>query len=169
MKILHAAKTLCKYTNIKIMCLAVQSCSTLCDPMDCSPPGSSVLGESSGKNTAVSCHALLQGIFPTQGSNSGLPNCRRILYQLSHKGSPTKMKFGQNCLEADITQKLKWAHEFKKLTCMVIQLSSILLIATFNRTIFICLVMAFRGFSYPVFLFGQTITMPLVTYCHLFL
>ena len=32
--------------------------------------------------------SLLQGIFPTQGSNPGLPNCRWILYQLSHKGSP---------------------------------------------------------------------------------
>ena len=32
--------------------------------------------------------SLLQGIFPTQGSNSGLPHCRKILYQLSHKGSP---------------------------------------------------------------------------------
>ena len=32
--------------------------------------------------------SLLQGIFPTQGSNSGLPHCRQILYQLSHKGSP---------------------------------------------------------------------------------
>ena len=31
---------------------------------------------------------LLQGIFPTQGSNPGVPNCRQILYQLSHKGSP---------------------------------------------------------------------------------
>ena len=36
----------------------------------------------------VGCHALLQEIFPTQGSNSGLPGCRHILYQLSHKGSP---------------------------------------------------------------------------------
>ena len=35
-----------------------------------------------------SCHALLQGIFPTQGSNPGLPHCRRILYRLNHKGSP---------------------------------------------------------------------------------
>ena len=33
-------------------------------------------------------HALFQGIFPTQGSNPGLPNCRRILYCLSHQGSP---------------------------------------------------------------------------------
>ena len=56
--------------------------------MDCSPPGSSVHGDSLGKNTGVGCHALLQGIFPTQGSNPGLPHCRRIPYQLSHQGSP---------------------------------------------------------------------------------
>ena len=43
-----------------------QSCPSLCDPMDCSPPGSSVHGDSPGKNTGVYCHALLQGIFPTQ-------------------------------------------------------------------------------------------------------
>ena len=36
------------------------------DPMDCSPPGSSVHGDSPGKNTEAGCHALLQGIFPTQ-------------------------------------------------------------------------------------------------------
>ena len=36
----------------------------------------------------VGNHSLLQGIFPTQGWNPGLPHCRRILYQLSHKGSP---------------------------------------------------------------------------------
>ena len=48
-----------------------QSCPTLCDPVDCSPPGSSVHGDSPGKNTGVGCHFLLQGIFPTQGSNLG--------------------------------------------------------------------------------------------------
>ena len=41
-----------------------------------------------GQNAGVGSHSLLQGIFPTQGSNPGLPNCRRILYQLSHQGSP---------------------------------------------------------------------------------
>ena len=46
----------------------IQSCLTLCDPTDCSPPGS-CLWDSPGKNTAVGCHALLQGIFPTQGLN----------------------------------------------------------------------------------------------------
>ena len=63
-----------------------QSCVTLCDPMDCSPPGSSVHGDSPGKNTGVGCHALLQGIFPTQGSNPGLLHCRRILYRMHHQG-----------------------------------------------------------------------------------
>ena len=54
----------------------------------CSLPGSSVHGDSPGKNTGVGCHALLQGIFPAQGSNPGLPHCRQILYRLSHQGSP---------------------------------------------------------------------------------
>ena len=43
---------------------------------------------SPGKNIGIGCLFLLQGIFPTQGSNPGLPHCRRILYQMSHKGSP---------------------------------------------------------------------------------
>ena len=47
-----------------------------------------VHGDSPGKNTGVACHALLQGIFPTQGLNPGPPHCKRVLYQLSHHGSP---------------------------------------------------------------------------------
>ena len=52
-----------------------QSCLTLCDP------------NSPGQNTGVGSCFLLQGIFPTQGSNPGLPHCSQILYQLSHQGS----------------------------------------------------------------------------------
>ena len=48
-------------------CSAAQSCPILCNPMDCSPPGSSVQEDSPGRNTGVGCHFLLQGIFPTQG------------------------------------------------------------------------------------------------------
>ena len=72
------------------MCCAVlsSSVSSDCKPMDCSPPCSSVHGDSQGRNTEVGCHALLQRIFSTQGSNPGLPHCRQILYQLSHQGSP---------------------------------------------------------------------------------
>ena len=43
---------------------------------------------SPGQNTGVGSFSLLQGIFPVQGSNPGLPHCRQILHQLSHKGSP---------------------------------------------------------------------------------
>ena len=52
-----------------VLCLVTESCPILRDPMDCSPPSSSVHGHSPGKNTGVGCHALLQGIFPTQGLN----------------------------------------------------------------------------------------------------
>ena len=72
---------------VSVLCLDAQLCLTLCSPMDCSPPGSSVHGDSPGKNTGVGCCDLLQGIFPTQGSKPGLPHCRRVLYQLSHQGS----------------------------------------------------------------------------------
>ena len=76
------------YKNVHVLYLVAQSCSTLCDPMDCGPPGSSVHGDSPGKNTGVGCHALFQGIFPNQGLNPHLLHCRRILYCLSHPGSP---------------------------------------------------------------------------------
>ena len=71
----------------------LQSCLTLCDPMDCSPSGPFVHGDSLGKNTGAGCHALLQGIFPTQGLNPCLLHlllCRQILYPLRHLGSPDR-------------------------------------------------------------------------------
>ena len=75
-----------KFNEVKRKSL---SCVRLfCYPMDCSLPGSSVHRDSPGKNIGVGCHALLQGIFPIQGSSPGLPHCRQILYQLSHQGSP---------------------------------------------------------------------------------
>ena len=54
--------------------LVAQSRLTLFDPMDYSPPGSCVHRDSLGKNTGVGCHTFLQGIFPTQGLNLGLPH-----------------------------------------------------------------------------------------------
>ena len=76
-----------KIKAIISMC-AVLSHVRLSDPMDCSQPGSYVHGDSLGKNTGVGCHALLQKIFPTPGSNPGLLHSRKILYLLSHQGSP---------------------------------------------------------------------------------
>ena len=61
-----------------------QLCPTLCDPYGLYSPWNSP-----GQNTGVGGLSLLQGIFPTQGLNPGLPHCRRILYQLSYEGSPS--------------------------------------------------------------------------------
>ena len=57
-----------------------QLCLTLY--MDC------IVHRIPGQNTGVSSLFLFRGIFPTQGSNPGLPHCRRILYQLNHNESP---------------------------------------------------------------------------------
>ena len=67
--------------RLVVVILVTQSRLTLRDPVDCSLPRSSV-------HTGVGSHYLLQGIFPTQGSNLGLLHCRQILYHLSHQGSP---------------------------------------------------------------------------------
>ena len=50
-----------------MLCLVAQSCPALCNPMDCSPPGSSACGDSPGKNIGVGCHALLQGYMYIYG------------------------------------------------------------------------------------------------------
>ena len=68
------------YQNYKLQsCAQLLSHVQLCNPMDHSPPVSSVYGDSPGKNTRVGCHALLQGIFPTQGWNPGLLHCKGVL------------------------------------------------------------------------------------------
>ena len=76
-----------------VLCLVTQSCPALCNPMDCRSSGSSVHGDSPGKNTGVGCHALLQGIFPTQGLNTGFPHCKWILYHPSHQWSPRTLEW----------------------------------------------------------------------------
>ena len=55
----------------KVKVLVAQLCPILCDPVDYSPPGSSVQWNSPGKDTGVGCRFFLQGIFPTQGSEPG--------------------------------------------------------------------------------------------------
>ena len=64
-----------------------ESCSVMSNSLW--PHGLISPWNSPGQNTGVGCLSLLQGIFPTQGLNPGLLHCRRILYQLSHKGSPS--------------------------------------------------------------------------------
>ena len=69
---------------------SLPSCPTLCGPMDCSPPGFSVHGNSPGKNTGVGCPAHLQGIFLTEGLNLCLLCLRhwQVLYHWRQLGSP---------------------------------------------------------------------------------
>ena len=68
------------YWSVSVKALVAQSCVTLCDPMDCSPTGSSVHWYSPGKYTGVS--SLFQGIFATQSLNLDLLRCRHSHQEL---------------------------------------------------------------------------------------
>ena len=74
------------------------------------PPGLCSPWNSSGQYTGVGSLSLLQEIFPTQRSNPGLPHCKWILYQLSHKGSPRILEWvSQSLLQCIFpTQELNW-------------------------------------------------------------
>ena len=91
-----------------VLCLVAQLCLTLCDPMDSSLPDSSVHGDSPGKNTGVSFHALLQGIFP------GIkPRCPTLQVDSLSSKPPEKLKnTGVGSLSLlqviFITQELNW-------------------------------------------------------------
>ena len=65
-----------------------QSCPILCDPMDCSLPGSSVHGDSPGKNTGVGCHSLLQGILQNQGIEPRSPTLQADSLPSEPAGKP---------------------------------------------------------------------------------
>ena len=70
---------------------SLQSCPTLCNPVDCSPPDSSVHGILQARTLGVGCHALLQGIFPDPGielESPVAPALQADSLPLSHRGSP---------------------------------------------------------------------------------
>ena len=71
-----------------VLCWVAQSCPTLCNPMDCSPPGSSVNGEFSRQEYWSRLPCPPPGDLPNLGIKPRSPFCRQILYHLSHKGSP---------------------------------------------------------------------------------
>ena len=127
-----------------MLCLVTQLCLTHCDPMDCSPPGSSVHQNSPGKDTGVGCHALLQGIFPTQKeprsptlqADSLLPEPPepKILERVAcpssgdlpdpgiKLGSPTlgPLQAGVSALPAELSGRLRARSDLfsKRLTCL---------------------------------------------------
>ena len=139
---IHIHVSILPQISIPSTAKSLQSCPTLCDPTDGSPPGSPISGilqaitlewvaisfsnswkwkvkvkllshvrffvipwtvarqaplsmGFSSKKTGMGCDSLLQGIFPTQGSNPGLLHCKQILYHQSHLGSPSGEETGR--------------------------------------------------------------------------
>ena len=84
----HFAFSYCSIYNIYIKYIfnESESCSVVSDSLQ--PHGLYSPWNSPGQNTGVDSPSLLQGIFPSEGSNPGLLHCRQILYQLRHKRSP---------------------------------------------------------------------------------
>ena len=99
-------------TNIYVLILSV--CLTICDPMDRNLPGSSVHEDAPGKNTGMGCHALLQGIFPTQGLRPDLLHCRWILYHLSHQGSPRILEW----VAYPFSRGFSWSRSWTGVSCI---------------------------------------------------
>ena len=100
-----------------VLCLVTQLCPTLCNSMGYSPWGSSVHGDSLGKNTGVGCRALLQGIFPIQGSNPGLLHRRWILYHLSPQGSPRILEWVAYPFSSGSSQPGNWT----RVSCIAVR------------------------------------------------
>ena len=69
---------------------------------------------SPGQNTVVGSRSLLQGVFPTQGPNPGLPHCRRILYQLSHQGSPRILEWVAYAFSSGSS----WPRNWTRVSCI---------------------------------------------------
>ena len=90
---------------------SLQSCLTLCDPMDCSLPDFSVHGILPGKNTGVGCHVFLQGMFLPQGSgiepmSPAAPALQADSVPLSHQGSSKEVIDGYLYARKNITMLL---------------------------------------------------------------
>ena len=91
--------TIKKIVSKPVRAKSLQSCPALCNPMDCSLPVKLLCPwDSPGKNTGVVFHSLLQGIFPTQGSNPGLLHCRQILYHLSHQRRQVNLEYSKKII-----------------------------------------------------------------------
>ena len=115
MDIKKEKKVLTQYIFLfALLCLVTQSCPTLFNPVNCSLPGSSVHGDSLGKNTGVGFHALLQGIFPTQELSLGHLQWRQILYHLSHEGSPRILEW----VTYPFFRGSSWPRNWNRVSCI---------------------------------------------------
>ena len=144
----HPFSILLSAQKLTSMC---ESCSVVSNSLQ--PRGLYSPWNSPGQNTRVGRHSLLQGIFPTQGSDPGLPHCKWILYQLSHQGSPRILEwvafpFSRGSSQPrDQTQVSRiagrvftsWATWEAQLTCMdfINRLVTLWLLAGFGSSIFL--------------------------------
>ena len=71
--------------TLYLLVLVAQSCPTICDPIDCSPPGSSVPGILQARILEWVAIPFSRGFLLTQGLNPSLPHCQQILYHVSHQ------------------------------------------------------------------------------------
>ena len=76
-----------------VVVLVAQSCPTLSNPKDCSPPGSPVHGILQARILEWVAIPFSREIFPTQGSNPGLLHCKQILYSPTYQGRNNKFMF----------------------------------------------------------------------------
>ena len=126
----HFAFPLFIFSLCVLSCSVVSDSLTLCKAMDCRLPSSSVHGDSPGQNTGVGSLFLLQGIFPSQGSNPGLLHWRWILYHLSYReawgifqthGSPLNLRYTCLCLYLKVYPSIEKTsvHKFSVPSCFI--------------------------------------------------
>ena len=118
--------------NLTSICVGVtllQLCRTLCNPMDCSPPtGLLCPSDSPGKNTGVGCHAFLQRIFPTQGSNLHLFYLLHWQVGSLPLAPPTQrilalyFTFGYLSFVGNTLCHFKWLHKYEMMIIMLIKI-----------------------------------------------
>ena len=96
---LSTCLSICLFLNLPTLSVYLRTCLLVClsscvcesrsvESNSLRPQGLYTPWDSPGQDTGVGCLSLLQSIFPTQGSNLGLPYCRQVVYQLSHQGNP---------------------------------------------------------------------------------
>ena len=96
--------------NRAVLCFVAQPSPTLYYPVNCNPPAPLSMGFSRQEYWSV----LLQGIFPSQGSNPGLPHCRQILYHLRNQGRPWILEWVAFHFSRGFSQPQNWT----RVSCM---------------------------------------------------
>ena len=107
-------KILTVLKNSSVLCLVAQLCPTLCDPMGCSPPGSSVHGILRARILEWVAMPSSMGSSQPRNQNLGLLHCRWILYCLSHEGSPRTLVW----VTYPFSSKSSWPRNWTGVSCI---------------------------------------------------